>query len=323
MSPAAPGCPRGAGAALVGGERLTVELLDAGQVAEGRGADVHAAVSSRAGFDPVQEEPVDAVVAGHLGMKGEADVRALPHRHRFVAEPRQHLHRGADLLDAGGADEHPAEGDVAERGDGEVGLEGVDLAAPRVAPHRDVERPGGDLVGPAVGDRPAEQDEAGARGQRGHPSRQPVPQWLLELERPQAACSSSSTPRRGSPGHRPTRSRRRAAPAPRSRRSARRRRGARGHRPGGQGHRLCRSSAAPAELAAPLRAELEQRHHHEVSVPRRPGDHPAYQPRVESSSSRGIPAMSMPRMAGPSPALTSAMTSGLSKYVVAATIALA
>jgi hypothetical protein len=50
---------------------------------------------------------------------------------------------------------------------------------------------------------------------------------------------------------------------------------------------------------------------------------PPYQPRVESSSSRGIAATSRPRMAGPSPALTSAMTSGLSKYVVAATIALA
>ncbi len=50
---------------------------------------------------------------------------------------------------------------------------------------------------------------------------------------------------------------------------------------------------------------------------------PAYQPRVESSSSRGMPATSRPRMAGPSPALTSAITSGLSKYVVAATIAFA
>jgi hypothetical protein len=39
----------------------------------------------------------------------------------------------------------------------------------------------------------------------------------------------------------------------------------------------------------------------------------AYQPRVERSSSRGMPATSRPRMAAPSPALTSAMTSGLSK----------
>ncbi len=49
----------------------------------------------------------------------------------------------------------------------------------------------------------------------------------------------------------------------------------------------------------------------------------AYQPRVDSSSSRGMPATSRPRMAGPSPALTSAITSGLSKYVVAATMAFA
>jgi hypothetical protein len=38
-----------------------------------------------------------------------------------------------------------------------------------------------------------------------------------------------------------------------------------------------------------------------------------YQPRVESSSSRGMPATSSPRIAGPRPALTSAITSGLSK----------
>lgn len=48
-----------------------------------------------------------------------------------------------------------------------------------------------------------------------------------------------------------------------------------------------------------------------------------YHPRVESSSSRGMAATSRPRIAGPSPALTSAIISGLSKYVVAATIALA
>ena len=50
---------------------------------------------------------------------------------------------------------------------------------------------------------------------------------------------------------------------------------------------------------------------------------PGYQPLVERSSSRGREATSSPRIAGPRPALTSAMTSGLSKYVVAATIALA
>ncbi len=64
---------------------------------------------------------------------------SLAHRNRFVAQPCQHLDVGADLLDAGGADEDAREGDVTEPLHGDVGFEGVHLASPAVATHREVE----------------------------------------------------------------------------------------------------------------------------------------------------------------------------------------
>ncbi len=81
------------------------------------------------------------------------------------------------------------------------------------------------------------------------------------------------------------------------------------------------SDAGDVQLSQPTRQRRSARSLHIVistgSVyPCRPFDTralEAYHPRVESSSSRGMPATSRPRIAGPSPALTSAITSGLSK----------
>src|ERR1700680_2344013 len=88
----------------------------------------------------LEEIAVNAIVAGHLGMKREAQVRALAHRNRFAVDGGQNFHAVTDLLDPRGANEHAAERKVAEVEKGEIRLEGVHLAAPAVASHRDVER---------------------------------------------------------------------------------------------------------------------------------------------------------------------------------------
>ena len=62
-------------------------------------------------------------------------------------------------------------GPPSSAGDGEVGLEGVDLAAEGVAAHGDVDGAEAALVGPAVEDLGAEQDHPGAGAERRHARR--------------------------------------------------------------------------------------------------------------------------------------------------------
>jgi hypothetical protein len=52
---------------------------------------------------------VEAEVAGHLGMEGEAEVGALADRDRATLVGRQHLDGGTAPLDDGGPDEDGAE----------------------------------------------------------------------------------------------------------------------------------------------------------------------------------------------------------------------
>ena len=72
---------------------------------------------------------------------------------------------------------------LAEHRDLEIGLERVDLAAERVALHRDVEPAEGLLSRDAVGDAVGEQDQPGARAVHRHARRDRVADRLAHAER--------------------------------------------------------------------------------------------------------------------------------------------
>src|SRR3954471_9081497 len=135
------------------------------------------------------EQIMHARVTGELGMERRRQQRTLsygddPTGGLTVVDPRERLDRFAQLLPPGGPDEHgmhrfvqPPEADVA--------LEGVDLPAEGVAPHRHVDPAHADLVGGAVEHPVGQQDHAGARAERRHAVGDPLLQRLEQVERHQ------------------------------------------------------------------------------------------------------------------------------------------
>src|SRR5690349_198919 len=93
--------------------------------------------------DDVDEELVEAVVAGHLGVEARGDEVPLPDRHRVVRSPgvdaREDLHALPHLLDPRGADEDGTHRLGSDLADAQVLLEGVHLPSEGVAAHGDVE----------------------------------------------------------------------------------------------------------------------------------------------------------------------------------------
>src|SRR3954447_9256248 len=87
-----------------------------------------------------QEALVHARVVGELRMEGRDEVAAVAQQHRLAVEVGEHLHLRPDLADARRADEHAAQR-LLVPGEREVGLEAGDLAAGRVAAHREVDEP--------------------------------------------------------------------------------------------------------------------------------------------------------------------------------------
>ena len=81
---------------------------------------------------------------------------------------REHLDGGAGGLDQRRPDEDAVER-LAEPGDGQVGLEAVELAAIAVASHGEVDRAEAALVGATVEDFGRQQDHPGTRPEHGEP----------------------------------------------------------------------------------------------------------------------------------------------------------
>lgn len=80
--------------------------------------------------------------------------------------------------------------------DVEVGLEGVDLASERVAPHDDVEPPEGLLVARAADDRVGEKDHPGAGPVDGQPVGDRLLQRFVEIEDAQELVDRGRLPAR-------------------------------------------------------------------------------------------------------------------------------
>src|SRR5687767_6099274 len=98
--------------------------------------------------DHVAEQAVHPAVTGQLRVEGGGEHWALPYRHDptggrscrlRLGHSGQHLHPVAGPFHPRRPDEHRVHGLAADPGQVEVGLEGVDLAAEGVAPHRDVQ----------------------------------------------------------------------------------------------------------------------------------------------------------------------------------------
>src|SRR6266545_2364759 len=91
-------------------------------------------------FYQLEEELVDARVVGELGMEGCDQEPSLSRQHGMTVVLREHLDLGTGVLDPRRADEDAAHRRVVA-GELEVGLERMNLSAPRVALHRQVEEP--------------------------------------------------------------------------------------------------------------------------------------------------------------------------------------
>src|SRR3954447_10040409 len=140
-----------------------------------------------AGDHEVEEQAVDPVVAPvHLGVEGRRQQRTLPDRHdptggRPGLHACEHLDPPADLLHPRCADEDRVHR-VGQPGEGEIALEGVDLAAEGVAAHGDVESAEGLLVARAVLDAVGEHDHPGTRPEDWEALLDPLPDRLEEVE---------------------------------------------------------------------------------------------------------------------------------------------
>ena len=139
----------------------------------------------------VDEDPVDAGVASHLGMERRRHQRALPDRD----DPTGGRSRAGSATFASTstpsptASTHGARMKIActgslEPGEVEVGLEGVDLASEGVAAHGDVEAAERLLPVDAVLDPVGQQDHAGAGAEDRHPVRDPLAQRVEQVEDP-------------------------------------------------------------------------------------------------------------------------------------------
>src|SRR3954454_20089250 len=80
-----------------------------------------------------QEQLVQAPLARDLGMERDHEHVALPRGDGMAVDGREDLDALARLVDPRRADEHRADGRAVDARDAEVGLEGADLAAERVA----------------------------------------------------------------------------------------------------------------------------------------------------------------------------------------------
>ena len=114
---------------------------------------------------------------------------------------------GPGPLDERGPDEHGVERPAVEVVDGEVGLEGVDLAAEGVAAHDDVDGAEAALVGPAVEDLGAEEDHPGAGAEGRQPVGQALGQRVEQPGRLEQHRHRGATRRRAGPARRPRRAR--------------------------------------------------------------------------------------------------------------------
>src|SRR5690349_20393552 len=77
--------------------------------------------------DKVDEQVVDAPVAGHLGVKRSGQLAALLYRDDVASRAGQHLDVVAGALDPGGADEYRAHR-IAQSREWDVTLERIDLS---------------------------------------------------------------------------------------------------------------------------------------------------------------------------------------------------
>ena len=123
---------------------------------------------------------------------------ALADRHRVAVDGGEHLDVVAADLDPRRADEHGAHGLAGHAGDPQVGLEGADLAAERVAPALDVHH---------AEVRAVEHDHPRAGPEHRRAASGPARAAARRAPRARRPASSSSTRRRGSPARRgPSRS---------------------------------------------------------------------------------------------------------------------
>ena len=86
----------------------------------------------------LDEELVDAPVAGDLGVERRREHAALTDGDRMSGRAGEHLDVGSDALDPGRPDEHRVHG-IVEADEVEVVFERVDLTTESVAPHRHID----------------------------------------------------------------------------------------------------------------------------------------------------------------------------------------
>src|SRR6516165_5775564 len=89
-------------------------------------------------IDDIDEQMMDATVAGHLRVKRRRQHGALPHRDDVPRGPGKHLHTVTDPLDPGRADEHRTHR-IVETRERDIALKRVDLSSKSIAPHRHID----------------------------------------------------------------------------------------------------------------------------------------------------------------------------------------
>src|SRR5438094_5027321 len=235
-----------------------------------------------------QEILMPPPVRGQFRMEGQRQPVALLDRDRLAGMTRQLLNVGRPLGHPRGADEYRRAG-ATDGGGFDDRLEAVDLPAVRVAPNADVDQLERLLVGPPAFDIAGHQDHPGAGAQDRHPR------------------GAAALDRRSQSGFHQARHGRAFA--------ARQ----------DQGVDLVQITRETNGHALDLAGAERRQVLAKIPLQRKDAD-PAsgsHQPLPASSSSWGIAPISNPRIALPRLLDASARMSGRSKYVVAATMALA
>src|SRR2546425_2240703 len=222
-------------------------------------------------------------------MEGERQPVALLDRDRLVPMPGEFLDIRRTVGELRGADEDGRGGSPDGRRR-HLRLEAVDLPAVGVPPNADVHQLQWLLVRPAVLDLAGHQDHAGAGAHHRHPGRGALLDRLLQRGLHQVRHRRAFTPRQDQGVDRVQVSR--------------------------------ETDRHPFDFAGAQRRQVFAK----IALQRQDADATArcaHQPLPASSSSWGIAPISNPRMALPRLLEASARMSGRSKYVVAATMALA
>ena len=141
---------------------------------------VASGVRDRVRRSPPLSKPVDADVEDLTGASTFRQLDTLVVSDRVVVDAGEHLDAGPDPLDPRCADEDPVH--LAHPDDIEVGLEGVDLPAEGVAPHRHVEAAEQRLPGSATAHLVGQQNHPGAGAVRRETALQVGTQRLQQLE---------------------------------------------------------------------------------------------------------------------------------------------